>query len=211
MRGSTTKHKAKKSPDRERLSRERVIKAAIGIAETEGIEAVTMRRVASSLGSGVMSLYRHVLDRDDLLLGMLDDVAEAIEPPPLERDERAEILAIMKAIHSEFREHPWIVKVLLFEGRGSLLILPLIERIFAALDRLGHAQDSAIEIYSLLLHYCYGESLSFQTTAKRRSVQKQYPIAEFDEFPMIRAAYLAGDDWKYDEFERNIKRILSAA
>ena len=192
-----------------KLDRDRVIEAALDIVRQEDIEALSMRRIARHLGSGAMSLYRHVKDRDDLLLGMLDHVARAIPAPPPGKDDRQEIASVFDAIHEAMRRDPWIVRVLLFEGQGSLLILPLIERVFAALFRLGCDRHKAVEIYCLLLHYAYGECLSFQTVRQRAGARAAFMAAVENDYPSAAAAFTVVDDWRYDEFGRNIRRVLA--
>lgn len=71
---------------REKLSRERVVDAALGIMDREGLEAVTMRRVAREVGVEAMSLYHHVADKDDLLDGLCARVMTDFRIP--ERDDR---------------------------------------------------------------------------------------------------------------------------
>src|SRR5207247_2484267 len=67
--------------DRERLTRERVIDAAIGVMDTEGLDAVSMRRVAREVGVEAMSLYNHVRDKDDLLQGVCERIMSSFEFP----------------------------------------------------------------------------------------------------------------------------------
>ena len=63
------------------LSRDRILGRAVQIADAEGVEALTMRRLADELGFEAMSLYRHVKNKDDVLGGMLDLVLAEIESP----------------------------------------------------------------------------------------------------------------------------------
>lgn len=211
----TPPHTQINSPDdapprqRNRLTRSRIVDAALAIVRAEGLTALTMRRVAADLKAGAMSLYRHVADRDDLLVGMMDHVALGIEPPEPQSGDREEIVAIMMAFHRAFRRDPWLVHVLLFEGRGSLNVLPLFDRLFAAMTRLGCGPAECIELHSLLLHYAYGESLSYQTKDTRLAVRQNWDSAAFADFPAAMAVNAAAKDWPYDEFERNIRRIVA--
>ena len=209
-RSETATVNDRRAPEAIRLDRERVVEAALEIVRQDGLEALSMRRIAAHLGSGAMSLYRHVRDRDDLLLGMLDHVAKSIPAPPPGRDDRDEIASVFEAIHKAMRQDPWIVRVLLFEGLGSLLMLPLIERVFAALFRLGCDRQRAVEIYCLLLHYAYGECLSFQTVAQRARARSAFMAAVEGDYPATAKAFTVVDDWRYDEFDRNVRRILDA-
>ena len=82
----TTETRAARRPGRPaRLSRDGVLAAALEVADAEGLEAVTMQRVASAIGAQPMSLYRHVANKDDLLDGLVDLVyAEIGVPSPAE-------------------------------------------------------------------------------------------------------------------------------
>jgi AcrR family transcriptional regulator len=68
-------------PRRERVTRERVIEAAVRIMDQEGLDALTMRRVGRELGVEAMSLYNHVLDKDDLLDGICEHVLAGFRVP----------------------------------------------------------------------------------------------------------------------------------
>ena len=100
-----------RGPKRE-LSIERIVDAAIEIADAEGIGAVSMSRVAASLGFTTMSLYRYVTSKDDLILLMQEG---AVLPPvpdeSIERGWRAGISAWVLAMRAAYREHPWLVDI----------------------------------------------------------------------------------------------------
>ncbi|MBR8742125.1 TetR/AcrR family transcriptional regulator [Nocardiopsis sp. MG754419] len=95
-----------------RLSREVVIGAAIAIADAEGIEAVSMQRVAKELGYTTMSLYRHVDSKEDLLVLMLDTAMDAPPPPPRsDGDWRAGLEEWCRGALELYRARPWSVRV----------------------------------------------------------------------------------------------------
>jgi AcrR family transcriptional regulator len=71
----------RRRPAREPLTRERIVAAAIGILDRDGLDAVSTRRVAEDLGTGSASLYAHVSSRDELLELMIDQIATEIEVP----------------------------------------------------------------------------------------------------------------------------------
>lgn len=100
-----------RGPKRE-LSIERIVDAAIEIADAEGIGAVSMSRVAASLGFTTMSLYRYVTSKDDLILLMQEG---AVEPPvpddAVERGWREGVTAWVLAMRAAYREHPWLVDI----------------------------------------------------------------------------------------------------
>ncbi|GAA1803109.1 TetR/AcrR family transcriptional regulator [Agromyces neolithicus] len=100
-----------RGPKRE-LSIERIVEAAIEIADAEGLAAVSMSRVAASLGFTTMSLYRYVTSKDDLILLMQEG---ALTPPvpddTIERTWRDGITAWMLAMRGAYRAHPWLVDI----------------------------------------------------------------------------------------------------
>ena len=73
---------------RKPLSRERILEAGLALADEDGIDALSMRKLGQSLGFEAMSLYNHVANKDDLLDGMLDLVLAEMEPPPARRRAR---------------------------------------------------------------------------------------------------------------------------
>lgn len=100
-----------RGPKRE-LSIERIVDAAIEIADAEGLAAVSMSRVAASLGFTTMSLYRYVTSKDDLILLMQEGAL--IPPVPddaLERTWRDGITAWVLAVRGAYRAHPWLVDI----------------------------------------------------------------------------------------------------
>lgn len=191
-----------------RLSRSRIVVTALAVARAEGIGAASMRRIADELESSPMSLYRHVADREQLLLAMLDRVAAGIVLPDPVPDPHAELTAIMTAGHDAFRRDPWVVEVLVVDGLASPLILPLMERAFVALERGGLAGRDAAAGYALLWHYLYGESISSHhdrpdTFARQmgRSAAASYPA-------IGRVAAALPPEVSRDFFAENLERLL---
>ncbi|KAA9153241.1 GntR family transcriptional regulator [Amycolatopsis acidicola] len=95
------------------LNRESIVRAAIEIADAEGLAALSMRRVATELGTATMSLYRHVPGKDDLMLLMTDAVflEEPLpaEPPPGAREQLETLCRLQWRM---FRRHPWLARSL---------------------------------------------------------------------------------------------------
>ncbi len=171
-----------------RLDRGDIVTVAIGVARTEGIHALTMRRVAEGLGHAPMSLYRHVADRQALLLAMLDDVAARIELPAPVDDPRVEITALMLAAHRVMAADAWVVTVLVVDGLASPLILPLVERLVAAFVRAGLDGRRAMAAHALLWQFTYGELLT--THHDRVDAWNKRMVRESDpqHFPQLHAA-----------------------
>lgn len=93
-----------------RLSREAVVAAAVALADAEGLEAVSMQRVAKELGYTTMSLYRYVDSKEDMLLLMNDAAMGGDPPPPCEDgDWRTGVEEWVREVAAMYRRHPWTV------------------------------------------------------------------------------------------------------
>ena len=96
---------------RPRLSRERVVEAAVALADREGIEAVSMRRLAQELGSEPMSLYTHVRNKEDLLDAMVDAVIDEF-PRDVDGDDwKASLRQTVLGARRVILGHPWMPRV----------------------------------------------------------------------------------------------------
>lgn len=117
---------AEKSPEpRIPLSRDRVLRAAVGVADEEGIAALTMRHLAEQLGVEAMSLYYHVENKEALLDGVVDvivgEINQAIaelDTPPPEEDWKTALRMRILAARSVLLRHPWAPSVI--EARSSM-------------------------------------------------------------------------------------------
>ncbi|MFE2918442.1 TetR/AcrR family transcriptional regulator [Kitasatospora indigofera] len=94
------------------LSRDRVLRAAVALADGTGIEALSMRRLAQELGVVPMALYKHVANKEELLDGMVDAVVGAIRPPDLGPDWRGAVRGRILAAREALRSHPWASQVI---------------------------------------------------------------------------------------------------
>ena len=98
--------------------RDRVVEAAVAIADAEGLPALSMRRLAGELGLPTMSLYRYVADKEDLVLLMMDRVMAAHPPPgglsPAEHGWRACVEALARLQWAMYRRHPWLAQAVSF-------------------------------------------------------------------------------------------------
>lgn len=96
--------------ERGRLSREKVLRAAIALADRDGIDALSMRKLAEEVGVEAMSLYYYVKNKDDILAGMLELVMAEIETPASEAGGARWKEAVRRgaiSFHDVLRKHPW--------------------------------------------------------------------------------------------------------
>jgi AcrR family transcriptional regulator len=195
---------------RRRLDEYRIVARAMRLAREDGLQAVTMRRLADELGTAPMTLYRHIPDRQALLVAMLDEVARGIEFPPPVSDPRAELTAVLTAIHDALRRDSWAIGLLVTDKLAGPSIVPALERMFAALRRAGLTLRDTRSAFALLWHFTVGELLDTHMdvpddTFARRMIRETDP----DAYPTL-AAIATGvpSDPPGDWFPENLQRLL---
>ncbi|HEY7754719.1 MAG TPA: TetR family transcriptional regulator, partial [Actinomycetota bacterium] len=102
---------------REPLSRDRILRAAVALADAGGVESISMRRIAQELDVVPMALYKHVAGKDELLDGMIDVVVGEIDPPIEGADWKATMRERILSARRALLRHPWASRVL--ESRGE--------------------------------------------------------------------------------------------
>jgi AcrR family transcriptional regulator len=99
------------------LSKQRVLRAAVALADAGGVEALSMRKLAQQLGVVPMALYKHVANKDELLDGMVDVVVSEIDPPLSGTDWKTAIRRRVLSARSALLRHPWASRVI--ESRAT--------------------------------------------------------------------------------------------
>ena len=140
-RGRSTRDRPAKAP----LSVEAVVDAALAILQSDGLDAVTMRRVATALDTGPSTLYVYVQAREGLLLAMLDRVLAGVElEPPDPARWRAQLHALLARTRAALTAHPGIAAMTLVESPTTPAVLDLVENLLGILLAGGiGAQDAA--------------------------------------------------------------------
>jgi AcrR family transcriptional regulator len=172
------------------LSKERVLQTAVELADSAGIEALSMRRLARELGVEAMSLYHYVRSKDELLEGMLDIVLSQIETPADEREWKAAIRRTALSSRDALARHPWAATAE-SPGRVRPDRLRFMEFVLGTLRKAGfspeltdhgyHAIDSHITGFTLWL-----ANMPFSTSAELADLAKGF-LKELpeDEFPYM--------------------------
>ncbi|CAN5611784.1 TetR/AcrR family transcriptional regulator C-terminal domain-containing protein [soil metagenome] len=144
---------------RDPLSRERVLAAALELADAEGIEGLSMRRLGAGLGVEAMSLYHWFASKDELLAAMLDVVYDEIEVPPIDGDWREPMRLMAISFHDTLLRHRWACGLLM---SSFDLSEPRMRQMDAVLARLreGGLSDTLIDhAYHALDSYIVGFTL----------------------------------------------------
>ena len=180
------------------LSLERIVATAVELLDAEGVDGLTMRRLADRVGSGVMSLYWHVDNKEDVFDLALDSVLEYREPPQMaeSQDWRGEVVHMLEDWRTGMLRHPWSASLLPRRALGPN-ILSRLELLSKTLSRAGVADaDLNVAIWSLW-NYVMGATISRasfdlsdddRAAARQRLLTERYPTIE-------RSRLLLDDDW----------------
>ena len=141
------------------LSREEIVRTAIKVADVEGADAVSMRRIARELNAGAMSLYWHVASKEDLLDLMQDTVEGEQQTPEPTGEWRADLRAVARAQRAVLHRHQWLMDFI--GGRPPLgpNTLRNLERSLRAIEKPGLGTETALNVLSTIGTYVMGAVL----------------------------------------------------
>ncbi|WP_433370066.1 GntR family transcriptional regulator [Streptosporangium sp. CA-115845] len=154
---AATLSRPRRHPDAVELTRERIVREGIAIADAEGLGTVTVRAVAARLGVSAAAIYRHVRGRDDLVRTMADLAYGAERYPDTTLDRRDRLEMVTRTLWRIYRRHPWLPHL---TPLGRPLPLPGIvrhgEQLLLALDGLDLDPATVMTIEILLYAYAQG-------------------------------------------------------
>jgi AcrR family transcriptional regulator len=180
------------------LSRERIVATAVELLDAQGVDGLTMRRLADRLGSGVMSLYWHVDNKEDVFDLALDSVLEYRGPPQIAQDWRGKVVHMLEDWRASMLRHPWSASLLPRRALGPN-ILGRLELLSKTLSRAGVADaDVNVAIWSLW-NYVMGATItraSFDLSDDDRAAAQQRLTRLSERYPTIeRSRLLLDNDW----------------
>ena len=203
---------------RGRLNRDRVLRAAMELADAGGLETLTMRTLGQELGVGPMALYRHVANKDDIVDGIVDLVFVEIGVTPAGGDWRAAMRERAIAIREALTRHRWAIGLMESRRSPGPANLRHHDAVIGSLRAAGFDMEMAAHAYSLLDSYIYGfaqtqMNLPFDSTSDIAEVaQTMLQPFPLDSYPNLAAfitehAMKPGYDYA-DEFEYGLDVIL---
>ncbi|MBZ9888917.1 TetR/AcrR family transcriptional regulator C-terminal domain-containing protein [Mesorhizobium sp. BR1-1-3] len=194
------------------LSRERIVATAVELLDAQGIDGLTMRRLADRLGSGVMSLYWHVDNKEDVFDLAVDSVLEHRGSPETGEspDWRGDVVHMLEDWRARMLRHPWSASLLPRRALGRN-ILGRLEMLSKTLSRAGVADaDLNAAIWSLW-NYVMGATLtraSFDLSEEDRAAAQQRLTHLSEHYPTIeRSRLLLDNDWD-GAFRRGLDFLL---
>lgn len=183
--------KADSSSKRVPLTRERVLRAAVQLADEGGIDVVSMRKVAQELGVEAMSLYNHVANKDEVLDGMTDIVVGEIEVPEIGADWKLAMRRRAISAHGVLMRHPWACLLVVSRMNIGPSMLRYVNATIGSLREAGFSYAMADHAWNAIDSHVYGftlQKLNFPLDpAEYASAARMFlPRLSQEEYPYMR-------------------------
>jgi AcrR family transcriptional regulator len=209
---------ASRTPRREPLTRERALRAAIDLADAEGIEALTMRRLAEALGVEAMSLYHHVANKNDILDGMVDLVFAEVELPTDPTAWTAAMRRRAQSVRAALLRHPWAIGLMESRRSPGPATLRHHDAVIGCCRRAGLSVEMSAHAFSLIDSYVYGFVLqeinlpftdADDLTEVLDSMVPEHFAEQYPHFAELTSAYVLLPGYSYgDEFDFGLGVVL---
>ncbi len=204
------------------LTKEGVVETAVALADRDGLDALSMRKLADELGAGAMSLYHHVPGKEQLVDEMIDVVFGEIEPPSTGGDWKEELRGRARSTRAALNRHRWAVG--LMEGRAGLgpASVRLHDAVLGCLREAGFPLELTVQAYSVQDAYIYGfalqeKDLPFESAEEGAAVaesqgwEDEALAAEYPYLAEVVAGHVAKVGYDFGEsFEFGLDLILDA-
>jgi AcrR family transcriptional regulator len=200
------------------LNRERVLRAAIALADMGGIESLTMRKLGQELGVEAMSLYNHVANKDDILDGVVDLVFGEIAVPSGRADWKAAMRQQAISARAVLLRHPWATRLMQSRTKPGPATMQHHDSVLGSLREAGFTIDMAAHAYSVMDSYIYGFALqqtnlpldTSQNVAQvAQDILRQLPADEYPHLAEMIIEHAMKPGYAYaDEFEFGLDLIL---
>lgn len=223
-RGTGQRARPKRAP----LNRERVVTAAMALADEKGAAGVTMRALAARLGVEAMSLYNHVAGREDILDGMVDAVFGEIDLPEPTTDSTTDSTTDWKeamrdrgaSLRAVLRRHPWAVGLMDSRSQPGPATVRHHDAVLGALRAGGFSVAMAAHAFSVIDSYLYGfvlQELSMPFTSPAEldeiagDILRDLPTNAYPHLTELITEHALRPGYDYaDEFEFGLSLILDA-
>jgi AcrR family transcriptional regulator len=209
------------------LSRERVLRGAVAIADAGGIGSLTIRSLAQELGVRPMSVYHHVAGKDEILDGIVDLVFAEIHLPEAGGDWRAQMRGRAASARQVLRRHPWAIGLMESRSTPGPATLRHHDAVLGVLRGAGFTVELTAHAYALLDSYIYGFALqeaSLPFNAARQdtggtgdtgdmaaAMLQRFPPGEYPHLEEMATGYVLRPGYDFgDEFEVGLGVILDA-
>jgi AcrR family transcriptional regulator len=202
-----------KAKRREPLSRERITEAAVRLADADGLEAVSIRRVAAELDARAMSLYDHFADKRELLASMTDEVVgEMLVSSPLPEAWREAVATSARKMYAAYAAHPWAIFLAAERLSPGPNAIKLAKQMARGVDSLALEQGDVWQLQGIVNDYVTGYSFRAVGTVDADDMETAIAPSDVVEFPELAAL---PDNLRarasIDRFELGLQTVLDGA
>ncbi len=200
------------------LSRDRVLRAAIALADEGGIDTLTMRKLGQELEVGPMALYRHVANKDDIVDGIVDLVFSEIDLPSAGAVWRAAMRQRAISAREVLSRHRWAIGLMESRTNPGPANLRHHDAVLGSFRAAGFSIEMAAHAYSLLDSYIYGfamtqMNLPFDTSEEvaevAQNMLRPFPRNKYPNLVEMMTEHAMKPGYDYgDEFEYGLDLIL---
>ena len=199
------------------LSRERIVQAAVALADSGGFDSLSMRNLAGELEAAPMALYRHVANKEDLLDGMVDVVFGEMYPPAIRGDWKSELRRRGVSARAALKRHSWAVGLMETRMNPGPASAVHHNATMGCLREAGFPFRDAVHAYNLLDSYTYGfalqeQTIPFETPEESAEMAATTVRERGDEYPYLAEVVVELGKRGYDyteEFEFGLDFILN--
>lgn len=185
-----SKTNKKLTPKRGSLTRKRVLRAALRIADGQGIDALSMRKLAQALGVEAMSLYNHVRNKEDVLDGIVELVAAKIEVPDSGSDWKGALRRRAISAHKVLLSHPWAAMLFVSRINVGPNMLRYVDATLGCLHTAGFSYEMADRAWNAVDSHIYGFTLQalnfpFEASTYSETAEEYLPQLPQDQYPFL--------------------------
>lgn len=200
------------------VTKQRAMEAALSLADESGIESLSMRRLATTLGVEAASLYHHVTNKDEILDGLVELVSAEIAPPPADVEWRAAMRQRSLATRAVLKRHAWAVSLMASRMTPGPATLGHLDAGIGCLRNAGFSVPLAAHGISLIDSYVHGfvlqeVNLPFEGTEEltdmTQAIMDEFPANDFPHLFEVAIVHVLQPGYDYgDEFSYGLNLIL---
>ncbi|NEO83890.1 MAG: TetR/AcrR family transcriptional regulator [Spirulina sp. SIO3F2] len=199
------------------LSRERVLKAALQLVDAEGIEALSMRKLAQALGVQAMSLYNHVVNKDEIIDGIVDLVIGEIELPDRTSAWQTAMRKRARSAHTVLLQHPWATLTIVSRVNVGPANLRYVDATLGCLREAGFSWEMADHAWNAIDSHIYGFTLQelnfpFEATEYADTAARFIDLIPPEQYPYLNGLTQQVMGRAYDgihDFELGLELLLA--
>lgn len=200
------------------LNRERILREAVKLADKQGIEKLSMRKLGQKLGVEAMSLYNHVANKDDLLDGLVDVVIAEIDLPAKGENWKKAMRRRAHSAREMFLRHPWALIVMESRKNPGPAAMRYYDAVIGCLRKGGFSVALAAHAFATLDSYIYGFALQEMKLPFRNNeelhelagdIMQQMPVEQFPHFVELTVEHVLKPGYSFgNEFDWGLELML---